>query len=76
VTTATGALADAASAAYGALNLPPSQAVDMILKARRPGAGSEGGAGGEGSEGSNGTEGGEGSGAATEGDSGTEMSGG
>lgn len=70
VTTATGALADAASAAYGALNLPPSQAVDMILKARRPGASSEGGAGGDGGEGS------EGSGAATEGGSGTEMSGG
>ncbi len=35
---ATGVLADAASAAYGALSLPPDQAVEMILKARKPGS--------------------------------------
>lgn len=38
VTSATGGLADAASAAYGALSLPPGQAVEMILKSRQPGA--------------------------------------
>ncbi|MBL9140881.1 MAG: hypothetical protein JNK53_03355 [Phycisphaerae bacterium] len=49
VESATGALGNAASAAYGALNLPPSQAVDMILKARKPGQGaSEGESGSEG----------------------------
>lgn len=37
VTKATGALADAASMAYGAMSLPPSQAVEMILKSRQPG---------------------------------------
>jgi hypothetical protein len=36
---ATGALADAAAAAYGALNLPSGQAVQMILKVRKPGQG-------------------------------------
>ncbi len=39
VVNATGALADAASAAYGALSLPPDQAVEMILKARKPNSG-------------------------------------
>lgn len=38
VRTSSGPLADAAAAAFGALSLPSSEAVDLIIKARAPGA--------------------------------------
>ena len=38
VRTSSGSLADAAAAAYGALGMPSSEAVDLIVKARVPGA--------------------------------------
>jgi hypothetical protein len=44
VETATGATADAAAAAYGAMNLPSSEAVDLIIKSREPGKKAEGAA--------------------------------
>ena len=55
VRTSSGSLADAAAAAYGALSLPSSEAVDLIIKARVPGtksaapadSGAAGDAGGE-----------------------------
>lgn len=37
VQTATGATAEAAAAAYGALSLPSSEAVELIIKSRQPG---------------------------------------
>ena len=37
VRTSTGPVADAASAAFGALSLPSSEAVDLIIKSRVPG---------------------------------------
>lgn len=47
----TGAVAEAAAAAYGALNLPSGQAVQMILKVRKPGEGTgSSGADSEGAE--------------------------
>jgi hypothetical protein len=41
VRNSSGSLADAAAAAYGALSLPSSEAVDLIIKARVPGAKSD-----------------------------------
>jgi hypothetical protein len=38
VRTATGSLGEAAASAFGAMNLPSSEAVDLIIKARVPGA--------------------------------------
>ncbi len=42
VQTATGPTAEAAAAAYGALSLPSSEAVDLIIKSRQPGKKLEG----------------------------------
>jgi hypothetical protein len=48
VRSSTGPLADAAAAAFGAMGLPSSEAVDLIIKSRVPGAKAAGGDAGSG----------------------------
>lgn len=48
VRTSTGPLGDAAAAAFGAMGLPSSEAVDLIIKSRVPGAKATGGEAGSG----------------------------